>query len=150
MPESMQTFIYKKMSTILNANIEFITVASTTSTTTTTSTASPSFVKLLRDTEPIRLEEDAPPPIINLKRKKIFKKRLEQNVSESERLQASVIDSKTISAETAAWKDRRRKEDRNLYHYRDVQSKLYLVEADNEFTKQRKRNNWTENKIARK
>lgn len=154
MSESMQAFVYKKMSTILSANIEFVTVDDNFNTATTTS---PSCVKLFRDTEPIRLDSDAdahqpkaPGRIVRLKRRRNNQKQIDPNVSEADKIQASLIDQRQISSETSAWKDRTKKVARNLYRYRDVNSKLYLVEADNEFTKLRKKNNWTENRIARK
>lgn len=147
--ESMQTFIYKKLSKILTDQIEFVEVKPRK-----VSKKEPKpVVRLLSDTDPIvlRTDELCTEPITkeNRKRPYIGRRTVElDELSEKEKLEAATATPDHISAD--ARRVERKPNDRNLYRYKDIQSKLYLIEPDTEFTKLRKKNNWSESKIARK
>lgn len=145
-PESMQTFIYNKMSKILENQYEFVDIPVTKEKT------------KFKCKESVRLFKNAS-PIVNItaemtaknasaqNRPKPFKRKLENDCNHEEKLQASIISIEEITRETNLWKKRKSK---HLYEYKEINSKHYLREPDTEFTKLRNKNNWSENKIARK
>lgn len=147
--ESMQTFVYKKLSQILADQIEFVEVKPKK-----LSKKEPKpIVRLLSDTDPIVLRGDelCTDTISKKKQKRphLGRRTVEvDELSEKEKLQAATATPADISAD--ANRVERKANDRNLYRYKAIQSKLYLIEQDTEFTKLRKKNNWSESKIARK
>lgn len=147
--ESMQSFVYKKLSRILGDQIEFVEVKHKR----IAKKESKPVVRLLSGTDPIVIREDelCVDTITKEKRKRphLGRRTVEgDELSEKEKLQAALVTPADISAD--ANRVERQANVRNLYRYKAIQSKLYLIEPDTEFTKLRKKNNWSESKIARK
>lgn len=147
--DSMQNFVYKKLSQILANQIEFVEVKQKK-----ISRKEPKpIVRLLSDTDPIvlRKEDHSSDLITKEKRKRphLGRRTVEvDQLNQIEKLQAAIVTPADISADAKRLEHKAK--DRNLYRYKAIQSKLYLIEPDTEFTKLRKKNNWSESKIARK
>lgn len=144
----MQTFIYKKLSQILADQIEFVEVKPKK----LSNKVPKPVVRLLSDTNPIVLETQnlcTESAVQKRKRPHIGRRVIENDgLSEEDKLRAASVTLTDISADSK--RVERRAKNQNLYRYKEIQSKLYLIEPDTEFTKQRKKNNWSESKIARK
>lgn len=153
--ESMQNFMHKKLNQILEKRIEFVEIASPVDGDDPPEDVT-SAVRLFRDSDPIVLDvpNTEPEPVVKQKRRKKLKRRLanEDGVrNETEMLAASVVSEKDIEREVSAWKVRPQKPQRHFEYVAHKSTKqLHLKEPENEFTKMRKKNNWNENKIARK
>lgn len=151
--QSMQNFMHKKLNQILEKRIEFVDVVVTPEVEADDDEFQ-STVQLFRDSAPIVLkttEEESVP--IKQKRRKKLKRRLASEDGqqiEEERLAAAAISVENLQHEVSSWT----KSPNPKKHFEYVEHKstkiLHLKEPDNEFTKQRKKNNWSENKIARK
>lgn len=63
-----------------------------------------------------------------------------------EKCKTVAVDEVFVKNETSTWSKRSKSE---MYKYKEKNSQLYLVEPDNEFTKMRKKNNWSESKIKK-
>lgn len=172
---SMQTYMHKKLHEILEQRIEFVDQTDTTAAKISSNQHEPdnaatteSSMRLFSDSaEPFVLRQDAATdegvdgdvveqsaqPSVRQKRPKIRKRKVliddEVDVSEAEKLQQATVSTDDLKHEVSAWKQRS-KPDR-LIEYKEHASKiLYRVEPDTEFTAKRKRNNWSDGKIARK
>lgn len=147
-PESMQNFIHKKLSQIIDKETEFINVSNSCLPLKDIETIS--NVRLFSDTVecidinmPFAESNQQRYPIIN--RRKIIDEDL--NVTHKIRLQQSAVTFDGIQNEIKHWKEKKSSAKR-LYEYRMKKGIFYLIEPDNEFTKMRKKNNWSESKIA--
>lgn len=153
--ESMQNFMHKKLNQILENRIEFVEIASPVAKDDPT-VDSYSSVRLFRDSAPIVLEDPNTEPVepaIKQKRHKKLKRRLASEdaaQSEADKLAASVVSEEDIKREVSAWKQRPKPHKHFEYAEHKYSKQLHLKEPDNEFTQMRKKNNWSENKIARK
>lgn len=153
--ESMQNFMHKKLNQILEKRIEFVEIASLD--TDDSPEHCQSSVRLFRDSAPIILDEPsvaAPEPSIKQKRRKKLKRRLASEdvvQCEADKLSASVVTEKDIQLEVSSWRQRPAKPHKHFEYVAHKHTKqLHLKETVNEFTQLRKKNNWSENKIARK
>lgn len=153
-PKSMQDFVYKKMSKKIADSIEFVEFDAKKSKTTKKSIDKPACVRLLNDTDPIvridfELESDHSP--IKQKIVKIKRRIIEPDAyDDADKLKMASIDSDYIlrSTETKHWKLKKIKPNK-MFNYREKKSILYLVDTENEFSTLRKKNNWSESKIAK-
>lgn len=170
--ESMQNFMHKKLNQLLMQRIEFVEVAPAKSKKPKADEADDqegddefSSLQLFKGSEPIvlRKQQIVVEPVVastksepvRQKKPKIRKRRLPEDreeaaaSSEADRIKSAVVSSDSIQSEVSNWKIRS-KPDREFKYVEHASKKLYLVEPDTEFTAQRKKNNWSENKIARK
>lgn len=156
--ESMQNFMHKKLNQILEKRIEFVEVEAPQSDQPDAQDDSNDgfSLQLFRNSEPIvlcreSLEPKAAEQQTRQKRPKIRKRKQldDEVVSEADKVRAAIVTTENLQSEVAKWADRSKPQ--KLYHYKEHSSKkLYLVEPDTEFTAQRKKNNWSDGKIARK
>lgn len=146
--ESMQNFVYKKLSKLIDESVEFVDVGPPK--TKRRKVATDATVKLLRDTQPIDLDAvEVELDVLNQVRPVIARRTVEPDtVSEEERIKASAIDINQVTASTQHWKEKKGK-DRKLFKYKEKNAALYQIDTTNEFTKLRKKNNWCETKIAK-
>lgn len=156
-PKSMQDFLYKKLSKKIDDSVDFIDIKEKP-TKKKEKTKKVTSVKLLKDTEPIKyldvVEADVADWVKPTKRMKLDVKQkiIEPDpYDENEKLRMASIDGRQIleKADTKAWKPRKNAE-KKLFHYKEKNAALYLIERDNEFSTARRKNNWDESKIARK
>lgn len=143
------------MSTNIESSVEFVDIPVKKKTAKQTGSGG---VKLLSDTEPIthigpiEIGEDRLNncPVKHSK-PKIQRRQIEPDAqTKEEKLRMVVIDGNTIlqKAEIQHWKQRKIISNK-MFNYREKNSVLYLVEPTNEFSALRKKNNWSENKIAK-
>lgn len=109
-------------------------------------------VRLLKDTDPITKIDLIPEDLIPIKVEKIEVKRrtIEPDSHDNDaKIKASAIDGESIlqQTETKSWKSKKLKPNK-MFNYREKKSVLYLIEPANEFSRERKKNNWNESKIA--
>lgn len=144
--ESMQNFVYKKMSKMIEDSVEFVDVKSSKSKK-RKSEAVP-VIKLLKDTEPINLEAgEYEYPAPKQVKPTICRREIEPDaLNDVEKIQVATISADQVTKSTAAWRDHTKK-DKNLFKYKEKKSSLYFIEPENEFSKMRKKNNWSESKI---
>lgn len=150
----MQDFVYKKMSQKINDSVEFVDVPVKKTKKRKNTDNKQSFVRLLNDTDPITIIDFEPQ--IDVKpsaRKKVEVKRRvieADEYNDEEKLRMASVDGERIleQTETKSWKPKKVKANK-MYEYREKNSVLYAVEEENEFTALRKKNNWTESKIAK-
>lgn len=131
---------------MIEDSVEFVDVKSTKSKK-RKSEAEP-VIKLLKDTEPINLESnECEYPARNQVKPTICRREIEPDaLSDMDKFHAATITAEQVNESTAAWKDRTKK-DKNLFKYKEKKSSLYFIESENEFSKMRKKNNWSESKI---
>lgn len=145
--ETMQNFVYKKLSKMIGESIEFIDVKSpkTAKQKGTTDT----IIKLLNDTEPINLESQEYEYSTQKQTKPIICRRQIEldNLTDEEKIQTAAITADQLWESTKAWKYPTPK-DKNLFKYKEKKSNLYFIEPENEFSQIRKKNNWSETKIV--
>lgn len=152
-PKSMQDFIYKKMSKKIAESVEFVESDVKKKKKAKKTTEIAACVRLLKDTEPItqiNFEPDNDDPPIKRKIVKIKRRIIEPDTyDDSDKLKMVAIDGEHVlkNTETKQWKPKKIKPNK-LFNYREKKSVLYLVEPDNEFSALRKKNNWSESKIA--
>lgn len=151
-PKTMQDFVYKKLSKKIENSIEFVDIKYKDKSKRHADTKA--CVKLLRDTDPITHVDftDEFCTSKHNKRKKVeIKRRIIEpdNCDEHEKLCLASISGEQVlqKDDTKAWKPKKSKSNK-LFNYREKNSTLYLIEANNEFLALRKKNNWSENKIA--
>lgn len=156
-PESMQKFIATKMSEIIARQIEFVDVPKRTATADQTGTLS--AVRLLRgsnhlvgliDEWSLLADETVARP---KQRKPTIKRRQIEslNMNANDRINACAVTMDDVCRETADWhrKESTVKRNRRHFEYKSIDGQCYLIEPETEFTKLRKKNNWSENKIKR-
>jgi hypothetical protein len=145
----MQQFVYKKMSKLIENSVEFVDVSPKKR---NQPPVSPSIVKLLRDTEPINLDaENEVYPTLHQVKPIIRKRQLEpDHLDENTKIQLTAVDGQSIlqQKEVQKWKVRPAKDNKE-FRYREKNGTKYQIEPENEFTKGRKKNNWSENKIMK-
>lgn len=154
--ESMQNFMHKKLNQIIEKRIEFVTIASPPVEERTTSDDVQPMVRLFRDSAPINLTEESnnepSTTATKQKRRKTIKRRFpeEDGLIEADRLAGVVVSTEDIQREVSAWT--KPVNNKKLFEYvaHKYKKQLHVKEADNEFTSMRKKNNWSENKIATK
>lgn len=159
-PESMQNFFYNKMSKHIASTIEFVDVDCANNknrkSKQTKRAATDKFqMKLLKDTLPITHIDEAivTSEPISMKHAKpsIIRREIEPSeMTDEEKLRAIVVDGESIlqKDDTRHWKAKKIRPHK-MFNYREKNNKLYLIEPSNEFTAKRKKNNWTESKIAK-
>lgn len=162
-PESMQKFIATKMSELIARRIKFVDVPKTAGIEKRLHRDhidSMSAVRLLRDSkhsvgiddESCLLDECAARPKQQkptIKRRQIDQLPIQMN--SVDRFNACSITIGDIRRETAEWSCNKAstKRGRRYFEYKSIKGELHLIEPETEFTKLRKKNNWSENKIKR-
>lgn len=157
--ESMQNFMHKKLNQILETRIEFVEIEAPQTDQPADDSNDGFSLQLFSNSEPIVLSRESIAPVAaekptahhRQKRPKNRKRTLpdEVAISEADKIRAAVVTPDHLQSEVAAWKDRSKPH--KLHRYKEHASKtLYLVEPSTEFSAQRKKNNWSEGKIARK
>lgn len=148
----MQDFVYKKMSKRISESIEFVDVSSKKDKKRKADDGS-CCVRLLKDTEPITKIDLIPSDEVTpIKGKKIEVKRrtIEPDGYDNDaKINVAAIDGESIlqQTETKNWKSKKLKPNK-MFNYREKKSVLYFIEPENEFAGVRKKNNWSESKIA--
>lgn len=150
-PKTMQDFVYKKMSKKIDESIEFVTVDKRTKRKQKEEKCDIG-VRLLSDTELITEIDilETKIEIVKRAKPKIQRRIIEEdNETEKEKLRLTAIDGQSILKQTEIkhWKPRKIRPNK-LFMYREKNAKLFLIEPENEFSKLRKKNNWSENKIS--
>lgn len=158
--EPMQEFVYKKLSERINDAIEFVEVPTKKIKKDKHKVVEEvtGGVRLLNDTDIIQDKDylDVEPlqnELIgqSVTRKPTIKRRIIEpdELGKDEKLKLCVIEGDEIiqQTETKSWKPKKVRPEK-VFNYREKKSVLYLQEPQNEFTALRKKNNWTENKIA--
>lgn len=150
-PELVQQKIAKKLKKIIQNQIEFI--EETNLTNGTSNKKSKSGLRLFKESglflkSPL---EEIPEIILN-NRPVIKRRKIKEDSSEDEtsKLKSAAVDSVYIlsTPETKLWHTGRKK---NIFEYKKGKdSKLHEKEVINEFTKLRRKNDWSERKISRK
>lgn len=140
---TMQTFIGKKLSKLIEDQVEFVKVEEPTKHQKTKTvdkvrllSGSQEVVKFLDDPEYVETRQK-----VDIKRRNFDN---EPEVKESEKHKSSVTDLNTISEETKSWKKKPRHEP---YEYKSKKGVCHFKEPQNEFTKERNKNVWSETKI---
>ena len=155
--ESMQNFVYKKLSGILQSSIEFIDVQSRVQSPKSLKDDNECSLKLLKGTDPIVIKTDDANQqhVTPSKRKAIEKRKLPNEVeaSNDEKIKTSVISQSQIKEETKTWNTKSKPN--KLFQYKQTalnegKRVAHLIEPTGEFTKLRRKNNWDESKVARK
>lgn len=158
-PKSMQDFLYSKMSKNIASSIEFVDIVCNNSeqkrSKKNTKDKTEFVVKLLRDTEPItHIDKGVPldePILIKQRKPSIVRRQIEPiQMTNEDKLSAVVLDGESIQLgnEVRNWKPKKIRTHK-FFNYREKNNKLYFVEPVNEFSAKRKKNNWTESKIAK-
>lgn len=148
----MQDFVYKKMSKKIGDSIEFVENAPK-STKERKKDDLGNCVCLLKDTDPIKHIDFMPESLTNptVGKKIEIKRRIVEpdGYDDDEKLKMVSVDGEQIlkQTETKGWKSKKIKPNK-LFNYHEKNSVLYNIEPSNEFTALRKKNNWTESKIA--
>lgn len=158
--QPMQDFVYKKLSKRINESIEFVEVLTKKKNKDKHKAVDEAAggVRLLNDTDIIQRidyldDERLQTELIGqvAPKKPMIKRRIIEpdELAEDEKLKLSVIEGDKIlqQTETKAWKPKKNRPDK-VFYYREKKSVSYLQEPQNEFTALRKKNNWTESKIA--
>lgn len=157
----MQDFVYKKLSERINESIEFVEVSTKMKNKDKHKIVEEAVtgVRLLNDTDLIQHidyylnDERLQTELIRqaaTKKPEIKRRIIEPDeLREDEKLKLSVMEGDEIlqQTETMAWKPKKIRYGK-IFNYREKKSVLYLQEPQNEFTALRKKNNWTECKIA--
>lgn len=148
---SMQKHFSKKLTELVEQQIEF-EEASLRNGTAKQAIKLPKRkrIKLVRHGEVLKakflVEEETNPNIG--RRQMTIKQRVvedeEDKVGDKERIAESIIGIEEFQKEATAWKAKKHKK---TFEYKSKKGINYLVEAETEFTKKRKKNNWDESKI---
>lgn len=156
-PKSMQDFVYKKLSQNIDKIVEFVDVEEGDGVKKKKKNKKVKpIVKLLNDTDPIEhLEENVKDNFdfsIEKKKKPEIKRRIIEadDYSDEAKWKLSAVDGDSIvnGDHIKCWKKRKNRIGK-YFEYREVKNVLYLKEPENEFTAQRKKNNWVESKISK-
>lgn len=153
----VQDIIYEKLSSKIQESIEFVDIPMKKKKKTNKEIDCPSVgVRLFKDTDVIQRYDfsdiTTSSDIIfkKSKRPEIRRREIEiAEMTENDKLELASVDGKYIleQSETKYWKEKKPKP-RKVFNYREKKSILYFVEPKNEFSAMRKKNNWTESKIA--
>lgn len=142
----MQVHIGRKMSQIIEKQIEFITIPSST----TKTKKIKSKVKLLRDSEcfvkPYEEFEDTyagPGTRPNIKRRNIDN----DEVDELRQLSEAAIEIQDINKEVCNWAKKPERKDRFFEYTQGSTGQIHAKPMVNEFTALRRKNKWSEHKI---
>lgn len=139
------------MSKKIAESIEFVEVSSKKSKK-KNETSSLGCVRLLKGTDPItqidetiKSDKSAPRQKISVTRRVVEP----DGYNDETKLEMAVIEGDSILQQTEikGWKAKKIKPNK-LFKYREKNAILYEIEAENEFTALRKKNNWSEGKIA--
>lgn len=152
--KAIQDLIYKKISKRIDESVEFVEVPTKKQKKKHKNTET-FGMRLLKDTDVIEAIDYSPEVVSSEasmpKIKPAIKRReIESDgISESEKLKIASIDGEAIlqQTETKHWKQKKARAHK-VFHYREKNSVLYEKEPENEFSKLRRKNNWTESKIA--
>lgn len=139
----MQDFISKKLSKIIDNQVEFVEVKPKK-----LKEKEVDYLKLLKDSQDfVKLEDPGEKQFLkNRKKIKIVKRKVEEDeIPDSQKQKAAVINIDQIQEETKSWTSRKKGK---LFEYKEKNSVGYLREPTNEFTKMRNKNNWIESKIS--
>lgn len=143
----MQNFVYKKMCEIIEKSVEFVDVDPSKPKKKRKNYTT--VIKLLKDTDAINLEADKVYERIQLVKPDIRKRQFEADkLTNEEKIRAAAVDISQVSESTKSWKEQPAR-DKKFFKYKEKSSNLYFVEPENEFTKLRKKNNWSETKISK-
>ncbi|KAL7035503.1 hypothetical protein ACKWTF_008411 [Chironomus riparius] len=139
--ESMQQFIGKKMSKLIEESIEFIDITKGLK-----EDPEENSLKLLRGTnEVITINESNNDYIqqvkVPIKRRKVDP----DDVKESTKIKQASTDINKISHEVSQWGERNRH--KVIKYKKGKDDKCHMIEEPNEFSKARCRNGWNESKI---
>lgn len=143
--ESMQKHFYKKLSSAIERQVDFINPPNETC-----SMKFPKLrsIKLVGDGEVLKpqpLEKVSENPNIGRRKLEIKRRIVKDQSHEVDRIKESVVEFVRLQKETNSWKERKHKK---IFPYRTKKGVNYFVEPETEFTKLRKKNNWTEGKIS--
>jgi hypothetical protein len=141
---SMQEFIAKKLSKIIDDQIEFVQVKPKK-----LKDKEVDRLKLLKDSQDfVKLENPEEKEFLkNRKKIPILKRSIEEDeTSESQKQKLVAVDVDQIQSETKSWTSRKKGK---VYEYKVKNSVGYLKEPTNEFTKMRNKNQWNETKISK-
>lgn len=150
-PETMKKYVTKKLSEMIQKQVEFVDITSKSKKSSKTKERSEDFVQLLTNAPPIDINKDPLPDIANyptqpleIKRRKITSEPIE--LSESEKIKSASISSDIIlnHSDTTFWKSRRKSKH---FEYKVKNGIGYFREPITEWTKLRNKNNWIETKI---
>lgn len=145
--------IYKKLSKRINGTIEFVECSTKNKDKLKAVEAATEGVRLFNDTDIIKHIDYFGDELIGqgvAKKPKIKRRIIEPDeLREVDKLKLSVIEGEQIlqQMETKAWKPKKIRA-KKVFNYREKKSVFYLQEPENEFTARRRKNNWTECKIA--
>lgn len=153
-PNSMRDFVYKRLSANIDSLVEFVEVAEKPQK--KKRKKEKAVVKLLSDTGPIEhieqpVEVSFDFPIIKKRKPQIKRRQVDGDLySDDDKLRISAVESKSIldGDETRRWKTKETRPHK-MFEYHEKNNVLYFVEPKNEFSAQRKKNNWTESKISK-
>lgn len=144
--EQMQQFIYKKLSKIIDDQVEFVDKKCKKRKSKAADEEIVDNLRLLSDSE--ETVKFFTEPELSEKRQKVSIKRRkaadETEVSEDDKIKSSAVDTRSIESEVKTWSD---KVKHPPIDYKLIKGIAYIRETPNEFTKVRNKNSWSENKI---
>jgi hypothetical protein len=139
--KTMQEFIGKKLSKLIEDQVEFVEVKKRKK----VKHEDPvDNLRLLRGSEEVVKYLDEPSFIDSREKVPIKRRKVEQDLSESQKIEVAATDPTSIEREVTTWDKRARHEPTE---YKNIKGIGYLREPTNEFTKARQKNGWGESKI---
>lgn len=140
---TMQQFIGKKLSKLIEDQVEFVSVNGEQN---PDEDEAVDNLRLLSGTEKVIKFIHEPNFIENRKKVPIKRRNVdeESEPAESEKVLAVVVSSEDIQEEVKQW---RKKSKRQPTEYKNIKGTAHIRESTNEFTKERNKNNWSEAKI---
>lgn len=139
---TMQQFIGKKLSKLIDEQVEFVEVQSVDSDDQVIDN-----VRLLSGTKKVVKYIDEPTYVENREKVPIKRRKVDSNESEikdSAKIEQAAIEPEAIQEEVKLWN---KKPKHQPIEYKNLKGIGYIREPQNEFTKARNKNNWTESKI---
>ena len=138
---TMQQFIGKKLSKLIEDQIEFIDKK-----TSDNGDEVVDNVRLFNDTEEVVKYITEPNFIENRRKPKIKRRNVDKQpeAESSEKVHQTAVDVETINEEIKHWN---KKPKHQPIEYKNIKGVGYIREPTNEFTKMRNKNNWSEAKI---
>lgn len=146
-PDSMQKFIYNKLSKILDNQVEYVVEKKSKKRKKNEQEDEESIdnVRLLSDSEvPVKFYDPPELPPGNRKKVAIKRRTTEPETDEAEKIQSAAIDGKLIATEVKSWSNKVKSPTTD---YKIIKGVGYIRDVPNEFTKARNKNSWSENKI---
>lgn len=139
--KTMQEFIGKKLSKLIDDQVEFVEVKRAKKTEDPVDN-----LRLLRGTKEVVKFIDEPGFVDDREKVPIKRRKVdgETELKESLKIQAAAIESTQIEAEVKSWTKKSRHQP---IEYKNIKGTGYLREPTNEFTKARNKNGWGEAKI---